>query len=74
MEAQTIEPAVGIAEGFEDCRPAEMFLTYGVAIGCESGMDELPFGIVEELSSVRVVLDEPVGSEGDNNSDNSFLQ
>lgn len=64
METQSVEPALGVLYGAEDIVPGEALVVGGVAVGGKTGVDELALLVREEFSSVWVVVDEPVGSEG----------
>lgn len=73
MEAQPVKPAVGIAKGLKDCIPTELFVVSGIAVGCESGLDELPFCGSQKSRGAWIVLDEPKCCHSHKNCCNSFL-
>ena len=72
MEAEAVEPALVVFEGCYDIAPGE-----GLGVVCicalETCLDECSFWFREEGCRGGVVVDEEVGDEGDDNSQESFL-
>lgn len=72
VETQSIQPTLGVLERLGDVPPGEAFIMGGIAVGCQSGQDEVPFLARDESGSVRVVLDEPVRTNGHDNRRQPF--
>lgn len=73
MEAKSVEPALGVLDGFNHRTPGELFIVSGIAVNGQTGPDELPLIIVDEFGGVRIVCDEEVGKSSDQYGRNTLL-
>jgi hypothetical protein len=73
MEAQAVQPTLGVLDRAEDIGPGEALVVGRVAVRGEAGMDEASLHVGEKLGRVWVILDEPVGAYGDDDGRNAFL-
>lgn len=60
MEAESVEPDLGVLERVGDVVPCEPFGSCGVAVGNETSIDAGSFVIGEEFGGGRVIDDEIV--------------
>lgn len=73
MEAKAIKPAFGVLDSLKHIPPSEAFVKRGVAISGEASMNELALSWRYKACGIRIVLDEPVCSNGDDYGCNSLL-
>jgi hypothetical protein len=60
VEAETVEPALVVAESGADVRPGECLVVGCVAVAFETRVDVGSFGLAEEWRGGGVVVDEEV--------------
>lgn len=73
MKAQTIQPTLWVLESVQHVGPREALIVSGVAVGSQSGADETTLLVRDELSSVGVVLNEPIRGDSDDDGSNTLL-
>jgi len=73
VEAETVEPALGVFEGSDDVGPGEALVVGGIAVRCEPVPNDFALLVGQELCGVGVVWNEPVGREGNENSEEALL-
>lgn len=73
MEAQAVEPAFGIFAGDPDVAPGELLVVGCVAISFQACLDKCAFFGGEPADAFRIVRDEPVCDDGDENCEETFL-
>ena len=73
VETQAVQPALGVFERSEDVGPGEALIVSRITVRGKSVTNELAFLVREELGCVRVVVDEPVGCNGNNDCSKTFL-
>ena len=72
VEGETVEPAFIVAQCAKNRAPSEGFGSCGIAVDAETMLKDLAFRNGEERSGRRVVDDEPVRREGDENGHNAY--
>lgn len=73
MEAQSIQPTLGILERFQHVTPTETLVMRGIAIGIEAGLDEASLIARQETCCRWIVWDEPIRRKGDDDGGQAFL-
>lgn len=73
MENGAVEPAFGVTEGGNDGGPVEGLVRRGVRVGREARHDYFALFRCQEGGGVRVVADEKVGDEGDDDGQDASV-
>ena len=72
MESQAVKPDQRILECLSNIPPREPFVSGGVAVVLQTFLDKISLIVGEKLGAVRVVVDEEVCADRDENGEESF--
>jgi hypothetical protein len=73
VKSEAVEPAFVVFESGDDVGPLEGFGVVRIS-ALEAGLHESSFGLGEEGGCGGVVVDEQIGYDGDDDSQESFLE
>lgn len=74
MECKAIEPAFGIFERRTDIRPSEAFVIGSIRIRFQAFVDERALVVTQKFGVIRIVCDEIVSTNSNDDSHKPFLQ
>lgn len=74
MEAESVQPTLGIFQSQHHVAPSEFLVMRSVVISREACLNCGPLIFRKEAGCVGVVVDEPVCRECDNDGEESFLE
>ena len=74
VEAESVEPALGITQGLDNVGPGEPLVAGGITVRGQAPADEAALLVGEELGRLGVVVDEPIRSNGNQDGGYPFLR
>ena len=74
MKAKSIEPHLDIFTRDPYISPAEFLIVGGVAVGFEAFLDESLFTFVQPTDCARIIGNEGIRDQGNDNGEKTFLQ
>lgn len=74
VEAEAVQPHLGVLECIEHGRPSELFLASGIVVILQSELDEFPFLVRQESGAIGVILYPEIGDDRHDDSQETFLK